>query len=202
MKSKTISTISSIRQGRLTLHHKRYLFTQRLKDYIPELDIFGHGVKPMNDKAEALDPYQYHIAIENHVYTHHITEKLPDAFLGFTLPFYRGCPNATDYFPAESLIPIDFNDFDRSVDIIRSTIANNEYQDRLPYIKEARKLVLEKYNLFAMLDKEISKRNNTIKASVPSGVIMCRQTLKFKKPLFGLRLEAEKVFTKAKHFHW
>jgi len=41
----------------------------------------------MNDKAAALDPYQYHIAIENHVFTHHMTEKLPDAFLGYTLPF-------------------------------------------------------------------------------------------------------------------
>lgn len=202
LKSRTISTVCSIRQGRLTLHYKRYHFTQKLQDYIPELDIFGHGVNPMNDKAATLDPYQYHIAIENHVFTHHMTEKLPDAFLGYTLPFYHGCPNATDYFPPESFIPIDFNDFDRSVDIIKSTIANNEYQDRLPYIIKARKLVLDKYNLFAMLDAEITKRNDTLKTTTPSGVIMCRQTLKFKKPLFGLRREAEKVFIKAKHLHW
>lgn len=202
VKSKTISTVCSIRQGRLTLHYKRFHYTQKLKNYIPDLDIFGHGVNPMNDKAEALDPYKYHIAIENHVFKHHMTEKLPDAFLGYTLPFYHGCPNAADYFPPESFIPIDFNDFDRTLAIIKSTLANNEYEDRLPYIKEARRLVLEKYNLFALLDDEISKRNNTINTSKPSGVIMCRQTLKFKKPLLGLRREAEKVFTKVRHLHW
>jgi hypothetical protein len=201
-KTKTISTVCSSRQGRLTVHYKRYRFTEKLKTHIPELDVFGHGVKPVNDKAEALDPYLYHIAVENHVYPHHLTEKLPDAFLGYTLPFYYGCPNCADYFPPESFIPIDINDFDRTVSIIRSTMANNEYQDRLPYIIEARKRVLEKYNLFAVLDAEISRRDSTIPMSQPKGVIMCRQTLKFRKPLLGLRREAEKVFTKVKHLHW
>lgn len=201
-KSNTISTVCSIRQGRLTLHYKRYHFTERLKPHIPELDVFGHGVKPMNDKAESLDSYQYHIAIENHVFPHHLTEKLPDAFLGYTLPFYHGCPNASDYFPAESFIPIDINNFDRTVEIIRSTLANNEYKDRLPYIIEARKRVLEKYNLFNLLDSEISQRDNYMPINKAKGVIMCRQTLKFKKPLQGLRREAEKVLTKVKHLHW
>ena len=201
-KNRTISTVCSIRQGRLTLHYKRYHFTQKLKDRIPELDIYGHGVRPINDKAEALDSYQYHIAVENHVFKNHLTEKLPDAFLGYTLPFYHGCPNANEYFPPESFIPIDINDLDRTADIIRSTLTNNEYADRLPYIIEARKRVLEKYNLFAVLDEQISGRDRIIQASAPQGVIMCRQTMKFRKPLLGLRREAEKVFTKVKHFHW
>jgi len=201
-KTRTISTVCSIRQGRLTLHYMRYNFTAQLKDEIPELDIFGHGVRPMNDKAEALDPYQYHIVIENHVYPHHLTEKLPDAFLGYTLPFYHGCPNAADYFPRESFIPIDMNDFGRTVDIIRSTLANAEYKDRLPYIVEARRRVLEKHNLFAVLEREITKRDKTLKGCVPGGKIMDRQTLKFRRPLFGLQREFEKIFTKIKHIRW
>ncbi len=202
LKSKTISTVCSTRQGRLTLHYKRYHFTQKLKNHILELNVFGHGVNPMHDKAEVLDPYRYHIAIENHIFPHHLTEKLPDAFLGYTLPFYHGCPNASDYFPPESFIPIDINDFERTVEIIQNALANNEYEDRLPYIIEARKRVLEKYNLFALLNAEITKRDRIIETSKPQGVIMCRQTLKFKKPLLGLRREAEKVFTKVKHLHW
>ena len=46
-------------------------------------------------------------------------DVLPDAFLGYTLPFYHGCPNANEYFPPESFIPIDINDLDRTADIIR-----------------------------------------------------------------------------------
>ncbi len=201
-KTRTISTVCSIRQGRLTMHYKRFQFTQKLKTRIPELEVFGHGVKTMNDKAEALDSYKYHVTVENHVFRHHLTEKLPDAFLGYTLPFYHGCPNATDYFPSESFIPIDINDLDRTVDIIRSTLANNEYDDRLPYIIEARKMVLEKYNLFAVLEQEITKRDSTIKTGLPGGEIMSRQTLKFRKPLYGLQREFEKIFTKVKHIRW
>ncbi len=202
LKSKTISTVCSQRQGRLTLHYKRFHFTAQLKARIPELDVFGHGIRQMNDKAEALDPYQYHIVIENHIFPHHLTEKLPDAFLGYTLPFYHGCPNAMQYFPRESFIPININDFERAAAIIRSTLANNEYKDRLPYIIKARQLVLDKYNLFAMLDGEISSRDASLPTGKPQGSIMCRQTMKLRKPLSGLRREAEKVLAKVKHFHW
>jgi hypothetical protein len=201
-KTKTISTVCSSRQGRLTMHYKRFHFTNKLKARIPELDIFGHGVKTMNDKAEALDSYQHHVTVENHVFQHHMTEKLPDAFLGYTLPFYHGCPNATDYFPKESYIPIDINKLGKTADIIRSTLANNEYNDRLPYIIEARRRVLEEYNLFAVLEREISKRDKSIETSPPEGEIMDRQTLKYKKPLYGLQREFEKIFTKVKHIHW
>jgi hypothetical protein len=201
-KTKIISTVCSIRQGRLTLHYKRFNFTKRLKRLIPELDVYGHGVNPMADKAEALDPYQYHITVENHVFPHHMTEKLPDAFLGYTIPFYHGCPNAADYFPPESFIPIDINDFARTVEIIRSTLANNEYKDRLPYIIEARRRVLEEHNLFAILEREITKRDGSIEMHSPEGLIIGRSALKIRKPLRGLYREVEKILTKMKHLHW
>lgn len=185
----------------LTLHTRRVRFTEQLKSAIPELEIFGIGVNPMSDKAESLDPYQYHIIVENHVCPHHLTEKLPDAFLGFTLPFYHGSPNAADYFPPESFIHIDIGDFKRSLDIIQSTIANNEYKDRLPYIIEARRRVLDEHNLFALLERYISKHNNRLSAKVQSGadeVIMNRYTLRLKKPLIGIRSLVEKMVTKGK----
>lgn len=195
-KKKCISTVCSSRKGRLTLHSRRVGFTDKLQQRIPELDRFGHGVNPMIDKAEALDPYKYHITVENHVCPHHLTEKLPDAFLGFTLPFYHGAPNAGDYFPAESFIPIDIGNFDRTVDIIRSTINNNEYNDRLPSIIEARRRVLEEHNLFALLEKQIGNRNTMMPASGQGDVIMNRQTLRIKRSLVGIRSIAEKILLK------
>jgi len=200
-KNRLISTVCSSRRGMLTLHTRRVHFTEKLKSAIPELDIFGHGVKPMSDKAEALDPYKYHITVENHVYPHHLTEKLPDAFLGYTLPFYHGSPNAADYFPPESFIHIDIENFKRSLDIIQSTIDNNEYKDRMPYIIEARRRVLDEHNIFALLERYISKNNNRFYAQVQRGVeevIMNRQTLRLKKPLIGIRSLTEKVVTKGK----
>ncbi len=202
VKNRLISTVCSERTGRLTLHSNRVRYTRRLKASFPELDIFGHGVNPMSDKAVALDPYQHHIAIENHVYHHHLTEKLPDAFLGFTLPFYHGCPNATDYFPPESFVPIDIRDFEKSLDIIKSTIRQNEYPDRLPYIIEARRRVLDECNLFAVIERYIAKNDDRLNRCPPPAsddVIMNRQTIRLKKPLAGIRSVLEKVSVKTKH---
>lgn len=185
-KQKIISTVCSSKKQRHTLHNRRYQFTQDLKKLLPELDIYGHGVRDMDDKAESLDDYQYHIAIENHIGPHHWTEKLSDAFLGFTLPFYYGCPNAVDYFPAESFIPIDVNDVQGSYEIITRSIENNEYQKRLPYILEARKRVLEQYNLFAVLAREINSLHNAGLSDEHPGMILSRRALRKKRPMTGL----------------
>ena len=198
-KSKLLSTVCSQRTGNVTLHSTRVDFTWRLKDEIPELDIYGHGVNPMNDKAEVLDPYQFHIAVENHVYDHHLTEKLPDAFLGYTLPFYHGAPNADDYFPKESFIPIDINDYKRSCEIIKSHLANNEYEDRLPYIVEARRRVLEEQNLFGILSSKIAEQDEKLGTTTIGKVIRNRSTMRIKNPLAGLRSLSEKVATKTYH---
>jgi Glycosyltransferase family 10 (fucosyltransferase) C-term len=150
-KTLPLSTVCSSKQQRHTLHRKRYEFTQRLKGAIPELDVFGHGVRPMRDKAEAIDPYRYHIAIENHRCDHHWTEKVSDVFLGWGLPLYYGCTNLKEYFPEESFIEIDLDDFDGTVGLVRNLLGSDAYEKRLPAITEARDLVLNKYNLFAVV---------------------------------------------------
>ncbi|MBU1565509.1 MAG: hypothetical protein KJ630_07760 [Proteobacteria bacterium] len=195
-KYRMISTVCSHRTNRATLHTARVDFTRMLKEELPELDVFGHGVNPMNDKAEALDPYRFHIAVENHVYDHHLTEKLPDAYLGYTLPFYHGAPNAADYFPKESFIPIDINNYQRSRDIIKGHLTNNEYQDRLPYIIEARRRVLEEENLFAIINRMIGEKEQEISTTTMGKVIRNRSTMRIKNPLAGVRSFAEKAMIK------
>ncbi len=196
-KEKLISTVCSQRAGSLTLHSARVDFIRRLQADLPELDVFGHGVKAMNDKAEALDPYTFHIVIENHVFRHHLTEKLPDAFLGYALPFYHGAPNAADYFPKESFIPIDIGRYRRAREIIRSHLANNEYRDRLPYLVEARRRVLEEENLFAIINRLILEQEATIGSRTMGRVIRNRTTMRIKNPLAGIRSLGEKAAIKA-----
>lgn len=198
-KTKSISTVCSQRTGRVTLHSARVDFTSRLQADVPELDVFGHGVRPMNDKAEALDAYRHHIAVENHVHDHHLTEKLPDAFLGYTLPFYHGAPNADLYFPKESFVPIDINDYRRSLEIITSTLANDEYGHRLPYIALARRRVLEEENLFAIISREIAARHGLPALAASGQVIRNRPTMRLKNPLAGLRSLSEKMAVKTYH---
>jgi hypothetical protein len=154
-KTRTIATVCSTKQQTHTLHNRRYRFTVELKKLLPELELYGHGVREMDDKAESLHDYRYHVAVENHRGLHHWTEKLADPFLGLALPFYYGCPNAAEYFPEESFITIDIDDVPGAAEIIRRTIRDNEYVQRLPYLIEARRRVVERYNLFAVLSTHI-----------------------------------------------
>ncbi|MBC8207018.1 MAG: glycosyltransferase [Kiritimatiellales bacterium] len=155
-KTSLVSTVCSSKQQAHTMHARRYNFTQRLKTELPELEIFGHGVRYIENKFEALDPYKFHLAIENHIAPHVWTEKLADAFLGYTVPIYCGCPNVFDYFPEDSVIPIDINDIEGSIKTVQRVLTTEgEYERRLEAVKEARRRVIEEYNLPAMLSRII-----------------------------------------------
>lgn len=191
-KTEVISTVCSSKQQRHTLHKQRFDFTARVKAALPELEVFGRGVRPVDDKAEALDPYRYHIAIENQIAPHHWTEKLADAFLGFTLPFYCGCPNVAEYFPEESFIPIDIGDPDGAVALIHTAIAEGAYEKRLPAILEARRRVLDEHNLFAVLAREIARHHTDLPAPAEPAVLRARRALRQGHPLVGLEQVYEK----------
>ena len=157
-KTLDISTVTSSKCQSHTLHKKRNIFIEEIQKKLPKLERFGRGIREINDKADALDPYKYHLVIENHRCNHWFTEKLPDAFLGLTLPFYYGAPNAGEYFPPESFIPIDINDPVKSSEIISHSIKNNEYEKRLSYIHKAREQVLKEYNFYATTSNIIEQK--------------------------------------------
>jgi hypothetical protein len=202
-KTRNLSTVCSSKQQRHTLHFLRHEFTRRLKIEIPEMEVFGHGHRQIPTKVEALDPFRYHLAIENHHAPHHWTEKLADTFLGGCLPFYFGCPNVFDYFPEESLIPLDIRDFEGSLETIRQAIRDRAYEKRLPAIREARRLVLEEYALFPMLSRLVPKLHQPTKKALVKEVIQSRHTWRKKHPIgaisYGLeRLQISKMAARGK----
>lgn len=151
-KTKKISTVCSDKRQGHTMHKARYDFTKIMEESIPELERFGKGFQWIETKAEALDDFQFHVVIENHIEENVWTEKLADAFLGFTVPIYCGCPNVYQYFPKDSLIQIDIKDINGSIQKIKEVIAiEGEYERRLDSVKEARRRVIEEYNLPAMI---------------------------------------------------
>lgn len=198
-KDRIISTVSSSKQMSHTLHRTRYDFVRSLQSTLPELEVYGHGIRGIIDKAEALDRYKYHIAIENHICKHHWTEKLSDAFIGYCLPFYAGCPNASDYFPPESFIPIDINDFEKSLKTIKEAIANNEYENRLSFIRKARELVLDKYNIFAVLDQQIGILHNAERIPRSQDLILSRHALRTRGISHISREMVERTQVKLRH---
>ena len=168
-KTKKISTVCSDKQQGHTIHKLRYEFTKIMEDKISELERYGRGFKWIETKAEAIDNYEFHVAIENHYAPNVWTEKLADTFLGFAVPIYYGCPNIYDYFPKDSIILIDIYDIDGSIKKIKEIISTpGEYERRLPAIKEARRKVIEEYNLLSMIDKIVTENSKSIKSEISS----------------------------------
>jgi hypothetical protein len=150
-KDKVVSVIASSKKMRHTKHGARYKMAEYLSRNIQNLDWCGHGVLPFERKYEVLEPYKYHITLENHIGKYHWTEKLADAFLAECLPFYAGDPIADEIFPSESFIPIPIDDPAAAAEVINAAIANGEYEKRREAILEAKRLILEKYNFYAQV---------------------------------------------------
>lgn len=191
-KPKLISTICSSKQQRHTLHNQRYEFTQLLKSRLPDLELFGHGSNWVSDKADALDPYKYHVAIENHISQNHWTEKLADTFLGYCLPLYFGATKAEDYFPNGAIIKLDLARPDWSIDRIIDAIKNDEFTGRKPAIEEARSLILHEYNLFPNIARLISHRNIRIEKPTVPTMIKSRHAMRKSDPKFAIYHLVEK----------
>lgn len=181
-KTATLSTVCSSKQQRHTIHKNRYDFTYWLKQQLPELEIFGHGVRHIEKKYEALDKYRYHLAIENHIALHHWTEKLADPLLSGAVPIYYGCTNIDEYFPKDSYIAIDINNREEAYDTIKSCISDpQDYENRLDALKAAQRLVLNEYNLLAMLDRLISTHYSSTR-EISRRLLYNRKQMRYRHP--------------------
>ncbi len=198
-KALPISTFCRLKDMRYTLHQDRLRFVRRLAGAMEELDVFGPLGRPLREKGPGLLPYRCHLTIENHIAEHYWTEKLADAFLGFTLPLYCGCPNVSDYFPEESLIPVDIFDFDGAVETIRRAIADGEHGRRLPHILEARRRVLDEHNLLAVVARFVTERHTATPRPTPAPRIRNHRGMLWRNPLMGVGHAIAKAAVKRRH---
>lgn len=186
-KKHDLSTVCSNKQMAETLHQQRYNFVMGLKDIMgDDFDVFGRGIRPITDKAEAMDPFRYHIAIENHVEAGHWTEKIADCFLAYCVPFYFGPPDIADFFPEGAVIPIDIFDIEGAAKIIRREIQPGSYERRLPAIIKAREQILGQYNLMNQIARLVSERHNPAAKPASSASIYGRHIFRKKRPLKAL----------------
>lgn len=145
-----LSAVISTKMGNAR-HRARVALVRALSDRLGErFKLFGKGFREVDDKAEAILPYAYHLAIENNADENFFTEKLTDAYLGWSLPIYSGCPNVERFFPADSLVRFDLDAAD-ALDRIVAALDQPIDAHRLTALAEARRRTLEVENTFARL---------------------------------------------------
>lgn len=151
-KNKELSIICSAKRS-TPGHKKRYEFVHQLYNALNgNIDWFGTGINKIKDKHDAIAPYKYHITIENTSEKNHFTEKIADVFLCETFPIYHGCTNLKEYFDPRSFVGIDINYPEKAINTIKMTIKNKLYEQNKKQIELSKELVLNKYNLFAIID--------------------------------------------------
>jgi hypothetical protein len=168
MKTKLLSTVISnkvIDEG----HIKRIDFIKFLETKEENMiDIYGRcrdlgfknyiGELPFLDKTNGYYPYKYSFIAENNAEYNYFTEKIVDILVTECLCFYWGCPNLESYFP-NAFIRLELKDFEHDYLVIKNAIKNNEYEKRLPYIKEAKNKILNELQFFPRLENIIKKND-------------------------------------------
>jgi hypothetical protein len=150
-KTKLLSVVCSDKKM-IPEHRQRLRFIETLRQHFGDrLHVFGRGQNPINDKWEAIAPYRYHITLENAQIDHYWTEKLADAYLGLAYPIYYGCSNLAEYFSRDAFTAIDIFRPQDAIATIENVLAADLYAARLSAVQRAKQLVLDRYNLFAVL---------------------------------------------------
>jgi hypothetical protein len=146
-KNRSISIISSHKKM-CGGHKKRVAFMETLKSTFRDaIDYFGRDFSPIDDKLDAIAPYKYHIAIENSSVANYWTEKLTDAWIGWSLPIYYGDPTILEQIPDPKGIEIiDIDDTQKALSQIERILRADPYDSRLSAIKKCRVWAINESN--------------------------------------------------------
>tara|TARA_Y100000310_G_scaffold320454_1_gene376917 strand:+ start:297 stop:1157 length:861 start_codon:yes stop_codon:yes gene_type:complete len=165
-KSKKISTITSGKIGNNECRANRVKFLNRFIEKFPSIDVYGRGIKShlhnkdcykgavRGDtrfcKFTGIIDYEYSVAMENTLEKNSWTEKACDVFLSWAIPIYSGASNFGEYFPEDSFLQIDITNPD--IDFIIDFISQPPNKKQIEALREARNLILYKYNIWAVID--------------------------------------------------
>ena len=159
-------------------HRVRVKFIREFCEYTPDdLDLFGSIMKNPyftalpscnnapkmvdDDKFKTMQEYKYCLAFDNGQYENYFGTQFTDAILSWTVPIYWGAPNIADFFPEGSYISFDARNYDEIDRILEVIEDESDYQSRLPALREARELILNKYNAWDTIHEAITTGKNT-----------------------------------------
>lgn len=109
------------------------------------------GSLPYHCKDDALLPYKYTFNCENNKINNYCTEKLYDGILAECLVFYCGCPNISQYIDNRAYIQLELDDFEQDFVSIYNYIQNNEWHNRIKYIRAEKTKILNQLQFFPKL---------------------------------------------------
>ena len=183
-------------------HLKRLRFIEKiLQRYQDKIDIFGKGVKFIDDKADALNDYMFHICLENTKEKNYWSEKLSDPILGFSIPIYYGDPSVADYFNTNGFFQIDIDKPEEAFRIIDKILSNpvKYYNEKIEGLCKMREKLLNEYNFFPVFEKIIQRLS--LKGQQNITILPCHSFFDSKIGILKLRIYRF-LFNKLHRIKW
>lgn len=109
------------------------------------------GSPQSHEKDVALLPYKYTFNAENHSIKNYVTEKLYDAILSETLCFYWGPVNIEKIIDPRAFVRLELSNFEKDANIIKNAIDNDLWSERIEYIREEKKRIINEFNILNRL---------------------------------------------------
>ena len=166
-KTKILSNVTS-NKVRTEGQQARRAFINKVKERLGDkFDMFGSGINHLKDKWDGIAPYKYYLAIDNSYVEDYWTSNLADALLAGAYPIYYTHPSVFKYFSPNAMTLIDIDKPEEALNKIEEVINGNYYEKHLKDIWEARAILLDKYNLFALITDTIHTLAASQQASAP-----------------------------------
>lgn len=148
-KTRCISVLCSDKTA-TEAQRRRLALVSLLRERLGEaLEVFGRGFNPVDDKMTAIAPYKYHLVLENNYLDNFWTEKLTDAWLGWSLPLYLGAPNLEAACPAPGFVALPQDAPEACARIVAQVARGCLWEERREAIAACRAWALETTNVFS-----------------------------------------------------
>ncbi len=147
MKKSTQLSIVTSNKAFTPLQILRLKFIDFLVRRLENVVVFGRGINPIEDKANALLPYKFHLAIENSSHDLYWTEKISDPLLARCRIFYFGDPSINEQFSNRVVHRIDLRDFEQSYRSIRYIMERGDAADTEETLNLVQQKILTDFNL-------------------------------------------------------
>lgn len=150
-------------------HVKRIDFVKYLEKQKFPVHVFGDnkwgyvdykGSLPYHQKDNAMFPYKYVFNCENNSIKNYYTEKLIDGILAECLVFYSGCYNIKEFIDERAFVYLELNNFEDDYKKVKEAVEGNLWEERIPYIRAAKKKILDYLAFFPRLERIINKNED------------------------------------------
>lgn len=140
-------------------HRIRKEFTKKFMSKHP-IDVYGsvnyaNSKLKDNNKFESLKTYKYSLGFDNQDFIKDFFgTQCTDTLLAWTVPIFWCGQDLGKYLPEGSFIQFNArneNEIDRIIEVIK----NDDYESRIPSIREARNYILNKHNFWPTIKKVI-----------------------------------------------